>query len=106
MILVQKVGNLRLNSGENLFFRDYCDFGTKSGKSETKFRREPFFRDHYDFGTKSGKSETEFRRESFFFKDHYDFGTKTGVFCLFGPPIFSMSQNGPRLKKVGHPCSK
>ena len=56
MILIQKVGNLRLISGKNLFF----------------------------------------------FKDHYDFGVKSEVFCLFGPP---MGQNGPRLKKVGHPCT-
>ena len=59
MILVQKVQNLRLISGEDLFFRD-----------------------------------------------HYNFGAKNGMFRLFGPPIFSMSQNGPRLKKVGHPCLK
>ena len=45
----------------------------------------------------SGKVRT------FFFRDHYDFGAKSGVFCLFGPLIFSISQNGPRLKKVGHP---
>ena len=35
--------------------------------------------------------------EDLFFRDHYDFGAKSG------PPIFSISQNGPRLKKVGHP---
>ena len=56
MISGQKMGNLRLISGENLFF----------------------------------------------FRDHYDFGEKSGMFCLFGPPIFSMGQNVPRLKKVGH----
>ena len=43
---------------------------------------------------------------TFFFKDHYDFGAESRVFCLFGPPIFSMGQNGPRLKKVGHPYFK
>ena len=66
-------------------FRDCYDFGTKSGKSATNFRRglvfleitmillekvgnlililgeDLFFRDHYDFGAKSGKSETDFR---------------------------------------------
>ena len=38
-------------------FRDHYDFGTKSGKSETDFRRGPFFcfKNHY------GKSETDFR---------------------------------------------
>ena len=40
------------------------------------------------------------------FRDHYDFGAKSGVFCLLGPPIFLKSQNGPRLKKVGHPWYK
>ena len=40
MILVQKVGITRLISGENLFFffRDYYDFGTKKGNFETDFR--------------------------------------------------------------------
>ena len=66
MISGQKVGNLRVISGEEDFF-------------------------HFIF---------------LFFRDHYDFGAKSGVFCLFGPPIFSINQNGPRLKKVKHPCFK
>ena len=64
------------------------------------------FRDHYDFGTKSGQFETDFRRGPFFSRDHYDFRAKSRVFCLFGPPIFSISQSGSRLKKVGHPWYK
>ena len=43
---------------------------------------------------------------NFFFRDHYDFGTKIEVFYLFGPPVFLMSENGPRLKKVQRPCIK
>ena len=63
------------------------------------------FRDHYDFGTKSGKAETDFRQGPFFFflRYHYDFEAKSVVVSLFGPPTFLISQNGPRLKKVGHP---
>ena len=34
---------------------------------------------------------------------HYDFEAKSVVVSLFGPPTFLISQNGPRLKKVGHP---
>ena len=45
MIFRQKVGNLRLILGEDLFsfLRDHYDFSTKSRKSETNFRRRPFF---------------------------------------------------------------
>ena len=38
MILGRKVGNGRLISSEDLFFRDHYDFGTKSGKSKTDFK--------------------------------------------------------------------
>ena len=39
LVLVQKVANQRLISGEDLFFfRDHYNFGAKSSKSETDFR--------------------------------------------------------------------
>ena len=38
IILSEKVGNLILILGGDLFFRDYYDFGARSGKSETNFR--------------------------------------------------------------------
>ena len=110
-------------------FRDHCDFGTKSGKSGTDFRQGPFFleitmilvqkvgnlrlisgEDHFFFFLEITMILRQkvanlklISGEDLFFGDHYDFGAKSGVFCLFGPPIFSMGQNGPRLKKVGHP---
>ena len=34
MKLLRKVGNLRTNSFENLFFKDHYEVGTKSGKYE------------------------------------------------------------------------
>ena len=42
-------------------------------------------------------------KEFFFLRYHYDFKAKSVVVSLFGPPTFLISQNGPRLKKVGHP---
>ena len=80
MISGQKVGNLRLISGEDRFF----------------------FRDHYDFGTKAGNLRL-IPGEDLFFRDCYDFGAISAVFCLFSPLIFLMSQNDSRLKKVAHP---
>ena len=48
-------------------------------------------------GQKSGKYLRLISGEDvfflFFFGDHYDFGAKSGVFCLFGPPKFSISQS-------------
>ena len=38
MILLEKVRNLMLISGEDLFFGDHYDFRAKSGKSGTDFR--------------------------------------------------------------------
>ena len=45
MIFRQKVGNLRLILGKDLFFflEITMIFSTKSRKSETNFRRRPFF---------------------------------------------------------------
>ena len=64
-------------------FRDRYDFRTKSGKSETDFRRGPcFFRDHYDFVRKSKKSDTDFS-EDLFFEITMNFEQKVGCFvCL------------------------
>ena len=74
------MGNLGLISGEDLFFLEITMIS----------------------GEKVGNLKLISGEDFFFFGDHYDFGAKSGVFCLFGPPIFSISQSGPRLKKVGH----
>ena len=40
------------NLGEDLFFREHFDFGTKIEKYETDFKERPFFREHHEFRTK------------------------------------------------------
>ena len=46
MKLLRKVGNLRTNSSEDFFFRDYDDFGKKIGKYEIK---DLFFLENTNF---------------------------------------------------------
>ena len=83
MILGQKVGNRRLISNEDFFFLEI----TMILGQKVKNRRL-------------------ISNEDLFFSDHYDFGTKIEVFYLFGPTVFLISENGPRLKKVQRSCIK
>ena len=105
MILGQEAENLRLISGEDLFFfRDHYDFDQKVGNLRpiSDFFFLVFLEITMILLEKVGNLIL-ILGENFFFRDHYDFEAKSGVFCLFGPPIFSMGQNGPRLKKVDTP---
>ena len=53
-----------------MFFRDYYEVGTKSGKYEIEFKVKTFiFRDDDDFGRKIQKKKIDLRWRSFFLEN-------------------------------------
>ena len=84
VISVQKVANRKLISGEDLFL--FLEITVISVQKVANRRL--------------------ISSEDLFLRDHYNFDAKSGVFSLYGPPIFFVRQNGPRLKKVGPVLNK
>ena len=50
--------------------------GRENREIRDRFEVKTFFLKNTEFGTKSGKSEDGFKREPFFFREHQDFGTR------------------------------
>ena len=88
LILVQKVANQRLISGEDLFFLEIAIILVQKVANWRLISGEDLFLEITIILVQKVANRRLISGEDLFFRDHYNFEAKSGVFSLYGLPIF------------------